>query len=150
MWRPGFAVAESQPAWLEGQHRAFCRYSFRHRGSPGQPGLVMGLMPGGNCLGMALRTTEALANQALEYLDAREGKGYRRVRLPLKPVAQPGPGNPEDPITAWVYLPNPDHESYFGSLPRTRLVELLANGNGESGSSLDYLRQLLENMSGLG
>ena len=46
MWNPGFAYAESAPALLRGWHRAFCIYSYRYRGTPEKPGLVLGLIVG--------------------------------------------------------------------------------------------------------
>jgi cation transport protein ChaC len=43
MWKPGFPFVERRKAHLPGYRRAFCRYSFRHRGTPQRPGLVIGL-----------------------------------------------------------------------------------------------------------
>ena len=53
MWRPGFDFVESQPALIRGYHRRLCVASFVHRGTPDNPGLVLGLDRGGSCHGMA-------------------------------------------------------------------------------------------------
>ena len=55
MWRPGFQYIEARPALLKGYHRAFCIASTHYRGSPAQPGLVLGLERGGACRGRVYR-----------------------------------------------------------------------------------------------
>src|SRR5918996_725222 len=52
MWNPGFATPETRGARLHGWHRAFCIYSEHYRGTPRQPGLILGLLPGGSCRGL--------------------------------------------------------------------------------------------------
>ena len=146
MWRPGFSPLAAWPAVLQGWHRAFCRYSFRHRGTPQQPGLVMGLREGGHCRGRVLRVAPAELGAVLAELDAREGDGYGRHALPLQAESPTG----VQTVTAWTYLPRQEHPSYFGELPQERLLHLLRTGQGESGTTLDYLRNLLLELSHLG
>ena len=72
MWRPGFEFVEQVPARLIGEHRALCVYSFDHRGTPEQPGLVLGLDRGGACRGIAYRVAGSARRDTVQYLRDRE------------------------------------------------------------------------------
>ena len=72
MWRPDFEYVESEPALLRGYHRAFCIYSHIYRGSPENPGLVLGLDNGGSCVGRAFRLNTDAAHDILAAIHARE------------------------------------------------------------------------------
>ena len=146
MWNPGFAWVDRRPALLTGWRRACCRYSFRHRGTPRLPGLVMGLREGGECLGMAFRPDPRQEAQALEYLDAREGDGYRRLLLTVTLDARSAPS----PAPAWVYVPNENHPTYFGQQDPDHVARLVAQGTGESGTAFDYLTALMVELERLG
>src|SRR5262249_33432527 len=125
---------------------AFCRYSFRHRGTPEAPGLVIGLREGGSCIGMALRMAPGAEGEALQYLDSREGAGYHRL---ARPAALQQNGRAQM-VTAWVYVPNTAHPSYFGQHDAARIAELVAHGKGESGTALDYLSKLVTHLKAMG
>ena len=66
LWNPGFEVAESRPARLNGYHRSFCMKSIHHRGTPEDPGLVLALdaMEGASCDGLALAAREDVERYA--------------------------------------------------------------------------------------
>ena len=72
MWNPGFATPETQPARLHGWHRAFCIYSEHYRGTPEKPGLILGLLPGGSCRGLAHRLPADGYEAVRRYLWTRE------------------------------------------------------------------------------
>ena len=76
MWQPGFEHLEVRSALLRGYHRAFCVYSHHYRGTPGRPGLVLGLDRGGACRGLAFRVAKQNADAVMTYLDERELIGY--------------------------------------------------------------------------
>ena len=76
MWRPGFDHAGKHRATLRGRQRALCVRTVHHRGAPGQPGLVMGLKPGGSCIGMAYRVAAEDAETVAAYLRERELDHY--------------------------------------------------------------------------
>lgn len=139
MWRPGFPFVVRRPAYLPGFSRAFCRLSFRHRGTPQTPGMVLGLVPGAGCHGVAYGVAPAEQQAVLAYLDAREGEGYRRICVLISMENGGGPESGE----ALTYLPEPSHPTHAPGLPEARMVELIAAGVGESGTAKDYLRELL-------
>jgi cation transport protein ChaC len=72
IWRPEFDSAEARFANLHGYHRALKMWSRVNRGTPAQPGLVFGLMPGGSCKGMAYRLPRDQVPAALPALWERE------------------------------------------------------------------------------
>ncbi len=94
---------------------------------------------------MAYAVTPAAEPEVLAYLDDREGGGYLRRRLPLT-LLDDHAGR----ITAWCYVPNPEHPSYFGEQDPQKLVRLVATGRGKSGTALDYLRRLMAHLEDLG
>jgi cation transport protein ChaC len=72
IWNPEFDFEHSERARLQGYHRAFCISSTRYRGTPEQPGVVLGLDRGGTCIGLAYRLRPATRNDALESIFLRE------------------------------------------------------------------------------
>ncbi len=150
MWRPGFPFVARRKAHLAGYQRAFCRYSFRHRGTPERPGLVIGLRAEDaadaatskgvrGCVGIAFAPDPAHLDETMAYLDEREGAGYHRVLTPLTLLDGPRP----ETVSAWVYVPNPEHPSYFGQKDPAQIVPLILQGRGESGTAYDYLVSML-------
>jgi cation transport protein ChaC len=133
-------------ATLAGWKRAFCRLSFRHRGTESAPGMVVGLESGGECRGYAYLIAPEHEAEVLAYLDEREGAGYRRIKLPLVIEGTGGPFQDE----SWVYVPEQDHPSYAAGLPRERVVELIAKGRGQSGTAHNYLVALLGELERIG
>jgi cation transport protein ChaC len=83
IWNPEFDFEHVQRATLWGFHRAFCIRSTRHRGTPAQPGVVLGLDRGGSCVGLVYRLRPATQAEALGRLFAREVPSEsERVYLP--------------------------------------------------------------------
>src|SRR6202790_4657213 len=72
MWGAGFRLIEQVPARLIGEHRALCVYSFDHRGTPENPGLVLGLDRGGACRRIAFRVAAKRRDDTVQYLRSRE------------------------------------------------------------------------------
>jgi glutathione-specific gamma-glutamylcyclotransferase len=135
LWNPLFPVAEMRPARLHGLHRSFCLWSLASRGTPEQPGLVLGLEPGGACRGVALRLPAPLALDELHLLWRREMVvGSYRPRW----VALDAGGRA---LTALTFVVKRDHPQYTGKLTRAQQVESLACATGAFGSSADYLER---------
>jgi cation transport protein ChaC len=135
LWNPIFPIAESRAALLRGYHRRFCLWSLAARGVPGAPGLVLGLMPGGACRGVAYRLPAPAAIDELHLLWRREMVvGSYEPRW----VALQSEGRP---IVALAFVVKRDHPQYAGALPPERLADVIATACGHLGSSRDYLER---------
>ena len=83
IWNPEIEYERAELARLDGFHRAFCIRSTRYRGTPENPGVVLGLDHGGSCTGLAfLNCAPNRALRPFEHLYAREMRNrvYARRR----------------------------------------------------------------------
>ncbi|MBM3564757.1 MAG: gamma-glutamylcyclotransferase [Alphaproteobacteria bacterium] len=144
MWDPDFPHAEIRAARLRGYHRALCILSTRYRGTHEKPGLVLGLDRGGVCVGRAFRVRGKDAKRVLAHLHEREM--FHNVYDPRWLKAE----TPKGPVSAYAFVVRRDHPRYVGKLPRARAVELILQGRGQRGRSLDYLRETVRHMDELG
>lgn len=144
MWHPGFPHVEVRRARLHGYHRHFCIYSHVYRGTPDCPGLVLGLDRGGSCQGLAYRVPAAEAREVTAYLHEREmvTEVYSPRWLKLR--------SDEGALTAMAFIVDPAHEQYTGRLPAERLIELVLQGCGDSGTCLEYLENTVRHLNALG
>ncbi len=141
MWRPGFRFAERRDATLHGRRRAFCIYSVHHRGTYENPGLVLGLAPGGACRGAAYRIAEPDWAETYAYLLEREQptetyiEARRDIRL-----------DDGRRVPSLVFLSDVQHPQWAGALTLERQAELIAGATGLSGRNVDYLRDLVAHL----
>jgi glutathione-specific gamma-glutamylcyclotransferase len=137
MWNPGFPLDAFEPARLDGYHRRFCIVSRHYRGTAEQPGLVLGLAPGGQCVGRAIGVAPAREEEVLRYLDDREFVGgiyvYERLLLPLRLLPD------EQVVQGWCYVARPEHPDYAGGLGDTAVLERVARAKGLAGSNREYV-----------
>src|SRR5438445_10775116 len=136
MWRPGFEFEERVPARLVGEHRALCVYSFVHRGTPEQPGLVLGLDRGGACRGVAFRVAEKHHADTVAYLRAREQvtSVYREVMRSVWLENEP-----RQRVSALAYVVDRGHVQYAGRLSLAEQLRHVLQGHGQSGVNRDYV-----------
>ncbi len=144
MWHPGFPHLEVRPALLHGYHRHFCVYSHIHRGTPGRPGLVLGLDRGGSCRGLAYRVPAAEGEAAMDYLHEREMARavYKPRWLSLRTA--------HGPITAAAFVVDREHEQYAGRLPLDEIIDLILQGTGRQGGCVEYLENTVRHLEALG
>ncbi|MEM8949269.1 MAG: gamma-glutamylcyclotransferase [Pseudomonadota bacterium] len=144
MWKPGFDFLESCHARLNGYHRSLCVYSWVHRGTQQQPGLVFGLDRGGACKGFAFRIASDKEADILAYLDARElvTDVYRRKWLTIT--------TEQGRVPAWCYVVRRDHAQYAGRLPEDELIAIIERGQGRSGHCRDYVLSTVAHLEELG
>jgi cation transport protein ChaC len=145
MWSPCFAYREKRLARVHGYHRALCILSTRYRGTHSKPGLVMGLCRGGSCWGMAFRIDSRDVRQCLARLWRREMP--RRVYEPRLVPARLRGGRR---VRALAFVADPNHASYVRELDLHGRARLVAQGIGQRGPCVDYIRNTLEHMHELG
>ncbi len=145
MWRPGFEFLEASPATLHGYHRALCVYSWAYRGTRERPGLVCGLDRGGSCVGRAYRVATEQADKVRRYLHDRELE-HETYHQRTVPVAL-GEGRR---VPALSHVVNRLSGQYTGKLSEGRMVELVLQGVGRSGSSRAYLENTIRHLDQLG
>ena len=142
MWRPGFDFVRSEPARIHGYHRSLCVYSHVHRGTPEQPGLVLGLDRGGSCHGMAFEVEAHRWQETIEYLRAREQ--VTSVYLEKhKAVTLIGSGRSVGAVT---YVVDRAHRQYAGVLDDDTLERHVRLGQGVSGHCTDYVMNTLAHL----
>ena len=145
MWAPEFAYEERCTGLVHGYHRALCILSSRYRGTPEKPGLVMGLCRGGSCWGMAFRVHARRAKQVLDVLWKREM--LNRVYMPrFVPVAVEGAKR----VQALAFVADTEHEQFVRELDIHGRARLVAQGVGQRGACVDYIRNTLDHMRELG
>lgn len=140
LWNPCVPVAEWRDALLYGFHRDFQIRLTHGRGSPEAPGLMLGLVPGGSCRGMALR----LPPDDLEYEMLMV---WRREMLTgvYEPrwVALRVDGQRLPAIT---FVANARHASFCGRLDEATVIDMLATGGGMIGSAAEYLNNTVAHL----
>ncbi|MEE8173024.1 MAG: gamma-glutamylcyclotransferase [Alphaproteobacteria bacterium] len=148
MWRPDFEFVESEPALLRGYHRAFCIYSHIYRGSPENPGLVLGLDSGGSCVGRAFRLGAEAAHEILAAIHAREMiyRVYVARQLPISLMRRTG----RPRVAAHTYIADRAGAQYAGKLKREHIIELIRGGRGTAGEARDYLANTVHHLHQLG
>jgi cation transport protein ChaC len=145
MWDPGFRFRERASALVRGYHRAFCINSNRWRGTPEQPGLVLGLDRGGACRGVAFLVDGADVEETIKALWHREMRRriYQprlvRMRLPQKQEAR-----------AFTFIADPRHPGYAGELTIEQTAQRIATCCGARGPNVEYLTRTIEHLEELG
>jgi cation transport protein ChaC len=146
IWNPAIHAAERRIARIAGWHRAFCLSSSGGRGTPENPGLVLGLDEGGFCQGVALRISEADIAGELPLLWRREmvNGSYIPRWLPITGKDGRTFGH------AIAFVINREGPNYAGDLPREVAVRRLATAVGGLGSSAEYLFRTREGLRDCG
>ena len=147
MWRPGFAFAERAEAALIGAHRSLCIYSFHHRGTQQNPGLVLGLDEGGACRGVAFRVAPEHRNATTQYLRAREQVTDVYVEA-MKPVSLLDGSGRE--LEALCFMVDRGHPQYAGRLSLERQAQLVRHAVGLAGANIDYVLNTVRHLEEVG
>ena len=143
IWRPGFAHDAVVPGLLRGYHRRFCVYSHRYRGTPEDPGLVLGLAPGGACRGLVYRVPPGEGEAVMDYLHEREMvTGVYNPRWLTVDTA-------EGRVMAAGFVVDVHHPQYAGRLRDADMAAIIRHAQGSGGPNLDYLRNTVHHLDAL-
>lgn len=144
VWSPTFHFHERRRARAHGYHRGFYVWSKVNRGSPEQPGLVLGLDRGGSCGGMAFRMDEGS-------LHAELGLLWRREMLMGTYVPRWVGVDIEGRRTrAIAFVVNRAAPGYAGRLTDEQIVAAALRARGHYGSCADYLLDTAASLAGHG
>lgn len=145
MWNPGFAHRRAERAHIHGYHRDLCVWSWVHRGTEANPGLVLGLDGGGSCVGVAHRVAEAERDATLEYLYERELVTHvyipvvRNIRIDGEGVAP-----------ALTFVVDRQHPQYAGRLSPDVAARTIRHARGRSGPNPEYFESTMAHLDELG
>jgi glutathione-specific gamma-glutamylcyclotransferase len=145
IWEPVFNYVEALPALLRGYHRSCCLYSFDYRGTPAQPGLVLGLDRGGSCRGVAFHLAPQGIAGSLDRLWQREMTAppvYDLRQLPIR--------TRRGTQLALAFTVRRDRRDYAGRLPLAEAARLIAQASGRRGTCRDYLDKTLAHLAAQG
>lgn len=139
MWNPEFIYEEMKPAHICGYHRRFCLKCLHFRGSPVQPGLVLGLDRGGSCRGVAFKIAPEHLKTALKSLWERE-MGNSDAYLPKRvPVVLDN--DLDNKVMACVFICNARSGHYLSSRCHMTAAEIIRDARGVRGTNFEYLER---------
>ena len=132
IWNPAFHFERSVHARLFGYHRAFCLWTPLGRGSPENPGLILGLERGGSCHGMAFMLHEDKIDEELEVVWAREMPtgSYEPTWVRLQ--------TEDGPVNAIAFVIRRDQPRYACKLPVEQVAESIVTAVGRLGTCEEY------------
>lgn len=135
IWKPDFDAVEQRAARVMGWHRCLRMRSRVNRGTPEQPGLVLALVRGGSCHGLALRLPDDRAESTLRQLWLREMP--TGTYTPRWLACQ----TPQGPLQALAFTLDKHSPAHLGALEDGELLHILRHARGRYGRTLDYLVQ---------
>lgn len=144
MWKPEIAFDAVRPAVVDGWQRRFCLWQRRYRGCKEKPNLMLALVEGGSCAGMAYRLEGSNVSERLAPIWKREmiAYGYEARWV----TAQTGAG----PVPALAFVAWTDGPRYAGELSDEETAARIATACGHVGPGAEYLLETAAKCGELG
>lgn len=146
IWNPIFAAAAHHRAVANGWHRQFCIELRGFRGTPDAPGLMMALMPGGRCSGIALEVGETEVESVVGGLVRRETPFVENERDWRWITLETARGK----AAALVFWAGPTGPSIRRGMPLDQVARQMARACGYRGSAAEYLRNTVLSLEARG
>lgn len=142
IWNPEMAVVQDCAATLHHYRREMCIEAIVHRGSPQQPGLVLGIRQrqGARCEGHAFQLDENQLQASLHRLIERELVTDCYVPLWLPIDLADGRS-----VAALTWVVNESHAQFVQPSLDAK-VEMIRHASGGRGSSRDYLLNIARHL----
>jgi cation transport protein ChaC len=144
IWNPIFKFAEQRIGIIYGWHRRFCLWVPQGRGTPDNPGLVLGLDRGGSCRGIAYRIAATDVQSELLLLWRREMVVGCYIPRWVKVF------DGTQKLQAITFVINQQHRAYAGKISLETTINSIATACGELGSCADYLMQTVNSLMTVG
>ncbi|MEM1400546.1 MAG: gamma-glutamylcyclotransferase [Pseudomonadota bacterium] len=140
IWNPAFHFAEKALGKIYGHHRAFCLWVYLGRGSREQPGLMLGLRPGGATRGLAYRIEAASVEEELTIVWRREMVTAAYVPRWVTIHTDNGP------VKGIAFVINANNDRFADGLSQEQTADYIAKGRGFIGTSADYLFSTVDHL----
>jgi glutathione-specific gamma-glutamylcyclotransferase len=144
MWNPAMHFAEHRGGRVLGWHRSYCLWLEAGRGSPEQPGLMLGLDRGGAASGALFRVPAEHARDELLLPFRRELFTYSYEARWVSVAT------PTGQLRALTFVVNRQGPHYRHHLPLDQVARHVATATGTLGSCMEYLTQTLRSLDELG
>ena len=145
LWQHPDECDAVHPGRVEGLARRYCLRDERNRGTPGQPSLTLGLVPGGEpCDGAAIHLPENGLRESFWTVWKQEmAAGAYHARWVEVETAH-------GTFDALTFVADPAHPLYAGTPPDEEVAGILAVTDGSGGTAASYLAQTVGALQGLG
>ncbi|MES1022743.1 gamma-glutamylcyclotransferase [Gloeocapsa sp. BRSZ] len=140
IWNPTVKFSDRRVGIIYGWHRRFCLWTPLGRGTPENPGLMLGLDRGGSCRGIAYRIPAEDVLTELLILWRREMVVGSYTPRWVKVV------DGKERWDAIAFTINHNHVMYTGDISSEVVVNSLATANGKLGTCADYLSQTVNGL----
>ncbi len=146
LWKPEFRPVTSRPGRALGWHRSFCIELTSWRGTPEAPGLMMALLPGGECTALLQEIAESEVTDAVAALVRRE-MPYEELATSYAWVdVEAGAGQ----VRALTFYAPPVGERLRTDLSLEQTAGIIARACGHAGSNTEYLHRTVTALAAQG
>jgi cation transport protein ChaC len=147
IWKPAFDHVEQRRVTAWGWRRSFCLEIENWRATRDEPGLMLALVTGGSCAGMAYRLPPDDPQGRMLRLLEREVSYHEDVELVRWLTVRDAAG---ETLRALTFYAAPLWNANFTALPIEEQAARLARAVGHVGSCAEYLRNTVQHLEDAG